>query len=58
MLVYLYQYRSGDAGDARESAVVDHDSESYFDVDDLEVDEWERIERDGTDLQRCARQFD
>lgn len=58
MLVYLYQYRSGDAGHARESAAVDHDSESYFDVDDLAVDEWERIERDGTDLQRRARQFD
>lgn len=58
MLVYLHQYRDGDSGNAREGESVDRDTEAYFDVDELELDEWERIEEDGRELQRRARQFD
>lgn len=60
MLVYLHQYGPADSGNARRGtdASVDRDPDSYFDVDDLSLDEWERVERDGRELQRRARQFD
>lgn len=58
MLVYLHQYREGDSGNAREGESVDRSTEEYFDVDGLELDEWERLEQEGQNLQRRARQFD
>ena len=58
MLVYLHEYRPDDAGNAREGEPLDLDSESYFDVDDLTLDEWEYVRRDDRDLQRRSRQFD
>lgn len=60
MLVYIHQYRPGDSGNARQGtdASVDRDPDSYFNVDDLPLEEWVRLERDGRELQRRARQFD
>lgn len=49
MLVHLHQYSETDANDVvRSGTDVDPetDKQSYFDVDDLELDEWERVERD------------
>jgi hypothetical protein len=55
MLVYLHQYREDDANETvRSDADVDPDvdEEEYFDVDDLPLDEWERVERGDQVLQR------
>lgn len=49
MFVHLHQYRETDTNDVvRSGTDVDPetDKDSYFDVDDLELDEWERVERD------------
>jgi hypothetical protein len=58
--VYLHEYRTADAGNERTetSEALDRDTSAYFDVDDLALDEWELLERDGQDLQRRAREFD
>ncbi|WP_255152023.1 hypothetical protein [Halorarius halobius] len=60
MLVYLHEYRTDDAGNKRTGTgdSVDHDTETYFEVDELELDEWEVVERDGTRLQRRPREFE
>lgn len=60
MLVYLHEYRTADAGSKRTetSEALDRDTSSYFDVDELPLDEWELVEIDGQDLQRRAREFD
>lgn len=34
------------------------DETGYFDVDDLELDEWERVEVDGRVLQRSATAYE
>ncbi|AZH26451.1 hypothetical protein [Haloplanus aerogenes] len=49
MLVHLHQYSETDANDVvRSGTDVDPetDKQSYFNADDLELDEWERVERD------------
>ncbi len=49
VLVHLHQYSEADANDVvRSGTDVDPetDKQSYFNVDDLELDEWERMERD------------
>lgn len=49
VLVHLHQYRDTDANDVvRSGTDVDPetDKQSYFNADDLELDEWERVERD------------
>lgn len=58
--MYLHEYRTADAGNERTetSEALDRDTSAYFDVDDLALDEWELLERDGQDLQRRAREFD
>ena len=61
MLVYLHQYREPDTTESVRSGdeVSPETSESeYFDVDDLDVDEWERVEVDGRVLQRRAVEYD
>lgn len=55
MFVYLHQYREDDANETvRSDAEVDPeiDEQEYFNVDDLPLDEWERVERDDRVLQR------
>ena len=61
MLVYLHQYREDDAKETVRSGTdvtPDTDESAYFGVDDLDLDEWERIERDGRVLQRRAVEYD
>ena len=61
MLVYLHQYREPDTTESVRSGegVSPETSESeYFDVDDLDVGEWERVEIDGRVLQRRAVDYD
>jgi hypothetical protein len=55
VLVYLHQYREDDANETvRSDAEVapEIDETEYFGVDDLTLDEWERVERDDRVLQR------
>lgn len=61
MLVHLYQYREPDTTDSVRSGddvSPETSSSEYFDVDDLETDEWERVEIDGRVLQRRAVEYD
>ena len=61
MLVYVHQFREDDAkGTTREDGDVglDRTTEGYFDVDDLDVDTWERVEVGDRTLQRKATTFD
>ncbi|MFC6941301.1 hypothetical protein ACFQE8_15235 [Salinirubellus sp. GCM10025818] len=61
MLVYLHQYREDDATETVRSGDAvgpDTSASEYFDVDDLETDEWERVEVDGRVLQRRAVDYD
>jgi hypothetical protein len=61
MLVYVHQFREDDAKETtREDGDVglDRTSEGYFDVDDLDVDTWERVEVGDRTLQRKATSFD
>lgn len=61
MLVYLHQYREAETKGNKERDVggsVDHDTEEYFDTDELEADEWEEFDYDGTTLNRRVATFD
>jgi hypothetical protein len=61
MLVYLHQYREPDTdGNVRSGDDVGPETSSseYFDVDDLETEEWERVEVDGRTVQRRAVDYD
>jgi hypothetical protein len=61
MLVYLHRYREEDAEEAAGDHSVDdppHDSEGYFDVDELETDAWERVDYDGRSVLRKVVTYD
>jgi len=61
MLVYLHQYREADTTEAVLSGGdvdPETDKKGYFDVEDLALEEWERVERDDRVLQRRAVEYD
>lgn len=61
MLVELHQYRDDDATDSLRSegsVEPETDAEEYMGEDELEPDEWERVERDGRTLQRRTVSFE
>lgn len=61
MLVYLHQYREGDATGNKQRDVgddVEHDSEEYFNTDDLTADEWEQFDYKGKSLNRKVVEFE
>ncbi|WP_251343079.1 hypothetical protein [Haloplanus halophilus] len=61
MLVYLHQYREDDANETVRSGsevAPEIDEEEYFDVDDLTLDEWERVERGDRILQRRTLDYE
>ncbi|WP_255170475.1 hypothetical protein [Natrononativus amylolyticus] len=62
MLVHVHQYRHDDAKETVRSGGdvdPDHDTEEYFDADDLAADEgWERTTYDGQTILRRAVSYD
>ena len=61
MRVFLHQYRDTDTTESVRSGdevTPETGGSEYFDVDDLEIDEWERVEVDGRVLQRRAVDYD
>ncbi|WIV66532.1 hypothetical protein [Natrialbaceae archaeon AArc-T1-2] len=62
MLVHLNQYRRDDANETVRSdgdVDPDHESDEYFDTDELEADEgWERVTHRGETVLRRAMSYD
>lgn len=61
MLVYLNRYRESDTRETVRSdgsVSPETDENGYFDVDSLELDEWERVEVDDRVVQRTATAYE
>lgn len=61
MFVHLRQYRQDEAKEtvrSRGDVSPDKDTDDYFGEDELDVDSWERVTRDGETLLRRAVSID